>query len=115
MLRGAFGGRAVGSGALLESAIAVTVIGAGMLLAFGRRWSLASTTVLAAVLALIHGFAHGAEGPGHSGSYIVGLMLTTGALSITASIAAAQLRRRMGWLRAAGVASAATGLVTLVA
>jgi urease accessory protein len=105
----------IGGGALLEAAIALTVVGAGALLALGKRWPLGRIAALAAAVALIHGIAHGAEGPASDASYVIGLMLATGTLSIAASFAAAHLQKRKTWLRAAGIASAATGLIALAA
>lgn len=103
----------VTGGAGLEAAIALTVIGAGVLLAVGRRWPIWATGALGAVFAMIHGFAHGAEGPGASGSYVAGLMLTTGALALAISFAAAHLQARHIWMRIVGSVSAALGAVAL--
>jgi urease accessory protein len=99
----------VGGGPALEAAIAMTVIGAGMLLAVGRRWPLWATGALGALFALVHGFAHGAEGPANSFAYVAGLMLATAALALLVSFLAALLQSRPMWLRAAGLASAALG------
>src|SRR5204863_8258537 len=57
------------SGPALETAIMLTVIGSGTLLAFGRRVPLWASSTIAALFALIHGFAHGAEGPTPSFTY----------------------------------------------
>jgi urease accessory protein len=102
----------VGSGMLVESAIALTVVGAGILLAMGRRWPVWATSAVAAVFALVHGFAHGAEGPA-SGAYVGGLVLATGAAALLVSNLTALVRPRLLWLRSAGVASAALGVATL--
>lgn len=101
------------SGLALESAIALTVVGAGTLLAFGRAWPTWASAVLAATFALIHGFAHGAEGPAGSIAYVPGLATATGGLALAVSFLAAQLPSHRGWLRAAGVVSAATGVALL--
>lgn len=103
----------VGGGALLESAIALTVVGSGLLLAVGRRLPLWASGMLAGGFALIHGFAHGAEGPAHAGLYVPGLMVATALLAILASQVAVLLTARPLWLRLAGVASAATGAAAL--
>lgn len=103
----------VSGGPALEAAIALTVVGAGMLLAMGRRWPLWATASLSALFALVHGFAHGAEGPLHSFAYIAGLMLATAALALLVAFAAARLQTRSTWMRVAGIASAAAGTVAL--
>lgn len=103
----------VTGGPLLESAIALTVVGSGLLLALGRRLPLWVSGLLAAGFALIHGFAHGAEGPAQAGLYVPGLMIATALLAMLASQAAALLSTRPFWLRLAGAASAATGAAAL--
>lgn len=102
-------------GAVLEGAIAITVIGASMLLAVGRRWPLWASGLLAAGFALVHGIAHGAEGPARSAAYITGLVAATGALALVVTHLAARLRHRQIWLRAGGALSAAAGLSALLA
>jgi urease accessory protein len=71
-------------GTALETAILLTVIVAGLLLAVGRKLPLWTAGVLASLFAVIHGFAHGAEGPAHSDSYVAGLVLATTGLSVVA-------------------------------
>lgn len=105
----------VSGGAALEGAIASTVVGAGILLAIGRKWPIWATGLLAAGFALIHGFAHGAEGPARSAAYILGLVATTCALALIVSYLASLLRRQQIWLRAGGALSAAAGLSALFA
>lgn len=105
----------VSGGATLEGAIAITVVGAGILLAIGRSWPLWATGMLAAGFALIHGFAHGVEGPARSAAYIVGLILTTATLALMASYLASLLVRHRLWLRAGGALGAAAGLSVLLA
>lgn len=102
-------------GDLLEAAIALTVIGAGILLAIGRKWPLWATGVLAAGFAVIHGVAHGAEGPARNAAYVAGLVAATGALAFIVSSLTSRLRTRQAWLRAGGVVSAAAGLSALLA
>lgn len=103
----------VPAGAALEAAIALTVVGAGVLLAVGRKWPLWATSLLAATFALVHGFAHGAEGPGINAAYVAGLMAATGLLALLVSTLAARLQARSLWLRLSGLASAAMGVVAL--
>lgn len=97
----------------LEAAIALTVIGSGVLLAVGRRWPLWATGSLAALFALLHGFAHGAEGPATSPLYVPGLVAATMGLALAVSFLAARLQTHRGWLRAAGLVGAAAGGVAL--
>jgi urease accessory protein len=103
------------SGLALESSIALTVVGSGILLAMGRRWPTGTAAMLAALFALIHGFAHGAEGPADSQAFVPGLAAATGALALGVSFVAARWQAQCGWLRAAGALGAAFGAVTLLA
>jgi len=102
------------SGSLLEAAIALTVVGAGILLAFGRRWPLWATGAVAAMFAVIHGFAHGVEGPAGSVAYVPGLALSTGGVALGVSFLAARLQSGRGWLRIAGIAGATAGVTALI-
>ena len=99
-------------GPALEGAIALTVIGAGILLAVGRRLPLWATGSLAALFSLIHGMAHGAEGP-VSGLYVAGLIAATAALALTVSFAVAHLQVRRVWWKALGAVSAGIGAFAL--
>jgi urease accessory protein len=100
-------------GAGLEIAIALTVIGAGMLLAVGRRWPAWVAAAFAALFALIHGFAHGAEGPVASPLYVPGVVVATAGLALVVSFLAARLQVHRLWLRAVGVVGAAVGSAAL--
>jgi urease accessory protein len=100
-------------GPALEVAIALTVIGSGMLLATRPRWPLYLNGLLSAAFALIHGVAHGAEGPPDSGLYVAGLITATAALALAVSSMAAHLQSRSPWLRAAGMACAIGGAIVL--
>ena len=95
------------------AAQALTVIGAGILLAIGRRWPTWATAALAALFALIHGLAHGAEGPGTGSSYVPGLVAATSGLAALVSFVAAPLQRHRMWLRCCGTASAIGGALAL--
>jgi urease accessory protein len=102
-------------GLAVESAIAATVIGAGLLLAMGRRWPLWATGLVSAAFALIHGLAHGAEGPGHSGFYLAGLVISTATLALGASnLASRAADARSFWQRCGGLSGIATGFAMLV-
>lgn len=105
---------AVAPGAGLEAAIALTVLGSGLLLAVSRRWSLGASAALAALFAMIHGFAHGAEGPAGSMAYVPGLAMATGGLALAVSFLAARIQSHRGWLRAAGVLGAVAGATALI-
>jgi urease accessory protein len=97
----------------LEAAMALTVIGAGILLAIGRRWPVWATAAIAALFALIHGLAHGAEGPATSSSYVPGLVVATSGLALLVSFIAARLQAHGVWLRGLGVAGAIGGVLAL--
>jgi urease accessory protein len=101
------------AGTALEAAIAMTVLGSGLLLAVGRRWPLWASAALAALFALIHGFAHGAEGPAGSLGYVPGLALATGGLALGVSALAARLQSHRTWMQVGGLLSAATGMALL--
>jgi len=101
------------AGSTLEAALALTVIGAGVLLAVGRRWPVWATSSLAALFALIHGFAHGAEGPAASPLYVPGLVVATAGMALMVSFLAAKLPAHRDWPRALGVLSAAAGATAL--
>lgn len=102
------------AGPALEVAIALTVIGAGLLLALGRRWSLPAVAAVAALFALVHGFAHGAEGPANTPMYVPGLVAATAGLAMAVSFLAARMQRRSLWLRGAGAVGALAGLTVLL-
>jgi urease accessory protein len=104
---------ATASGPALEAAIALTVIGAGMLLAIGHRWSLGAIGAVAALFAVIHGFAHGAEGPANSPLYVPGLVAATIGLALLVAFAMARLQAHRSWLRAGGVIGAVAGVTAL--
>jgi urease accessory protein len=97
----------------LEAAIALTVIGAGILLAVGRRWPVWVTASVAALFALVHGLAHGAEGTATSDSYVPGLVVATAGLALLVSFAAARLQSHRSWLRFCGALGAISGTVAL--
>lgn len=102
------------AGGPLETAIALTVVGAGLLLAIGRRWPLWATGLVGALFATIHGLAHGAEGPADGMLYVPGLALATAGLAITASMVAGWLQSRRAWLRGGGALAAAAGAAALL-
>jgi urease accessory protein len=99
----------------LETSIALTVIGAGLLLALGRRMPGWAGAAMAAAFALVHGTAHGLEGTGVMHAYVPGLAVATAGLSVASSFAAARIEAAGGrrWLRAAGWLSAVSGAAML--
>jgi urease accessory protein len=101
------------SGPALEAAIALTVVGSGILLAFGRRWPLWATGITAAMFATIHGFAHGAEAPVNSLAYVPGLAMATAGLALAVSFIAARPQLPRTWLRIAGGLGAVAGATAL--
>jgi urease accessory protein len=97
----------------LEAAIALTVIGAGLLLAVGRRWPVWVTASVVALFALVHGLAHGAEGPATSNSYVPGLVVATAGLALLVCWLTARLQPHRAWLRFCSAAGAVTGTLAL--
>ena len=74
---------------------------------------MAAGRYLAALFAVIHGFAHGAEGPAGSLAYVPGLALATGVLALGVSYLAMRLQSQRRWLQLAGMLGAATGVALL--
>jgi urease accessory protein len=97
----------------LEAAIALTIIGGGILLALGRRWPAWVTASVAALFALVHGIAHGVEGPATSNSYVPGLVVATVALALLISVLATRIQAHRAWLRICGALGAVSGTVAL--
>jgi urease accessory protein len=95
---------------LLEAAIALTVMGSGILLALGCRWPSWAAGTVAALFAMIHGLAHGTEGPANSLGYVPGLAISTGGLALAVSFLAARLQSQRIWLRLAGGIGALAGV-----
>ncbi|MDE2429530.1 MAG: HupE/UreJ family protein [Burkholderiales bacterium] len=123
MAVGAYLGVVFGAGAAglpgLEAGIAASVLILGLLIAFAVQLPVAASSVLVAVFALIHGYAHGVELPatGSALTYGIGFVLAT-ALIHCAGIFAANLPRalmRKRFSRVAGAGIAATGLFFLFA
>lgn len=109
MLVGALAGRALGAFSGMEMLIALSVLAAGAMIfaAFTGRGAW-----LMPVLALAHGWAHGAEGATDGfWLFTAGFMATSSALLLAGYAAGVQLRRHpalrkiagSGWLAAAAV------------
>lgn len=98
----------------LDTAIALSLLVLGLLVASRRRWGSITGMALAAAFALFHGYAHGLEMPLAASPvpYAIGLVLATAGLH-AAGIAAGLAGRRA--VRLAGAAIAATGLALMFA
>jgi len=97
----------------MESGIAASLLLAGLLVATLARLPVAASAALVAAFALFNGTAHGVEMPATAAPllYGLGMLLTTAAL-LAAGIGLGRLVAgvRVEWLlRAAGIASGATG------
>lgn len=110
------GGWFASSGGMLpqvETAIALSVLVLGLLIAARRQWAAPAGMAIAAAFALFHGYAHGLEMPQAASPalYALGFVLATLALhgiGIAGSLAG---HRAVRW---AGAAIAATGLALIV-
>lgn len=96
----------------VEAGIAVSLLGLGLMVALAIRLPIAAGAAVIAVFAVFHGHAHGGEMPAAAAPvlYGLGLVVATGALH-AAGIASDFVLRRPWLTRAAGAATAATGLV----
>lgn len=101
----------------VETAIALSVLILGLLVAFAVRPPLAAALGVTALFALFHGHAHGTEmGDGTAVTYAAGMLLAT-ALLHGLGLAGARLAQQLTvpvLTRAAGAAVALAGVVILV-
>ena len=104
----------------VETAIAVSVVVLGAMVAFGIKAPLAVAMAVAGLFAVFHGFAHGAEMPVDASGlgYGAGFLLATALLHLAGiglgmGIARMGDRHGQGWVRGAGAAVAVAGLVIL--
>lgn len=97
----------------VETAIALSVLVLGLLIATQRRASVTAGMTIAAVFALFHGYAHGLEMPqiASPAAYAAGFVLAT--LSLHGVGMAGSLIGRHA-MRLAGVGIAATGLAMVL-
>lgn len=96
----------------VEAGISASLLGLGLMVALAIRLPLSAGTAVIAVFAVFHGHAHGGEMQAAAAPvfYGLGLVVATGALH--AAGMATDLVVRRPWLtRAAGAATAVTGLV----
>jgi urease accessory protein len=96
----------------VEPVIALSVVLLGALLATRSQWPAAAMAAVAAVFALFHGAAHGAELAGMTA--LAGMVLATALLHGAGLAAGFALRPRSAWWpRAAGVAASLFGAALL--
>jgi urease accessory protein len=97
-----------------ETAIALSVLVLGVLVATRRQWALPVGIALAAGFALFHGYAHGLEMPRAAapGLYALGFVLATACLH-GVGIVVSLIGRRAAQVAGAGIA--ATGLALMFA
>jgi urease accessory protein len=98
----------------VETAIALSVLVLGLLIATRRQWAVTAGMALAAGFALFHGYAHGLEMPLAASPALYGLGFVLATLGLHGlGIAASLLGRRAVQLAGAGIA--ATGLALIFA
>ncbi len=98
--------------ALSEPAIAGSLVVLGGLVALGQRPPLAAASSIAALFAIFHGYAHGAELPAGAEAAAFGLGMILASALLTAASAAIALRAGRGLaLRAGGAGIATAGLI----
>jgi urease accessory protein len=97
----------------VETAIALSVLVLGVLVATRRQWTVTAGMAIAAGFALFHGYAHGLEMPQAASpvGYALGFVLATVCLH-GMGIAGSLIGRHA--LRAAGIGIAASGLVLML-
>jgi urease accessory protein len=100
----------------VETGIAVSVLGLGLLTAFAVRLPMMATLPLISVFALFHGHAHGAEMPAVALStlafpaYLAGFVLATALLHAAGFFTASRLLNSQGYIvRSAGLLAALAG------
>lgn len=97
-----------------ETAIALSVLVLGLLIATRHQWAVTSGMALAAGFAVFHGYAHGLEMPLAASPALYGLGFVLATLGLHGlGIAGSQLGRRA--VRLAGAGIAATGLALIFA
>lgn len=109
------GGMLAWSGGVLphvETALALSVLALGLLIATQRRWAVTAGMAIAAAFALIHGYAHGLEMPLAASPvrYAMGFMLATVCLH-GVGIAGRLVGRRAMQAAGAGIAVGGLALV----
>ncbi len=102
-------------GALVETAVAGSVLALGLLVACAVRLSSFWSVLAVAAFALFHGYAHGLEMPEAASptSYGLGFILATAVLHLAGIGLGLAARQRRILIRLGGVAIAATGALLL--
>lgn len=102
----------------VETVIALSAVGLGLVVALRLRPPLWTAAVLVAVFAIFHGYAHGRELPGAADpvGYGVGFVVATGLLHMAGILIGTITHRPLGAqaVRACGAAIACAGLFFLV-
>ena len=102
----------------VETVIALSAIGLGLVVALRLRPPLWAAAVLVAVFAVFHGYAHGRELPGAADpvGYGVGFVVATGLLHLAGILIGTATRLPLGAqaVRACGAAIACAGVFFLV-
>lgn len=121
MVGGALLGRVLGAPALVEPALALSVVALALLIALPHRLPAGAGLALALAAGGLHGVAHGAELPAQGGfaAYAFGFVATTALLHAAGLGLGQQLRtlpqRLAGWsTRALALGMSVAGLVLLV-
>lgn len=102
---------------MVEPVIAGSLLVLGLLLIRDVRFPPEIGVAVVALLALFHGYAHGALAP--TAPYVLGLMLTTGSLLLLGRAVGVRLSRTradtvaLPWLRTGGVVITAVGVALL--
>lgn len=121
MAIGSFVGTGGSSAAALELGIGLSVILLGAAIALRLRPPAIAAAAIVASIALMHGYAHGAEVPGQTSlTYVAGFLVSTAllhAIGIGAGLSAARLLQAHGQTatRVAGGLGAGAGLLLLAA
>jgi urease accessory protein len=98
----------------VETAIALSVLVPGLLIATCRQWAVPAGMALAAGFALFHGYAHGLEMPLAASPALYGLGFALATLALHGLGMAGSLLRRHA-VQLAGTGIAATGLALIFA
>ncbi len=108
---GAFAGAKIGAFAGLETLLAVSVLAVGVAVLFHQRLARFGLLTSVALVAAIHGWAHGSEAAG--GMNLAGIFAGTAALVALGAIGAGALRTTPRFTAAlgAGIAAAAVALL----
>jgi urease accessory protein len=99
----------------VEQGILASIFILGLLIMMATRLGLGASVALVSIFAVFHGHAHGAEAPENAGAlaYGVGFALATAALHACGILGGLGLREaaQTAWIRAAGAAVIAAGLI----